>query len=161
MSEVEDLEEFFASIAANPRFTQRSVSIPGDFRTGWRLSILCLLLTRGRANQLALNHLHVLWWAIRTSSSRTLLLKWLRGDKNPDELIVRFDPSLTVTIDLAIGQQLVEKTASGLIKLTSKGGGLADAANSDIEVLVTEKAFLDELPKTITQRQISELLEWT
>jgi|SRR5699024_5037150 len=161
MSELEDLEEFFSTIPANPRFTQRSVNIPGDFRTGWRLSVLCLLLTRGRANQLALNHLHVLWWAVRTSSSRALFLNWLRGDKSPDELIVRFDPSLTVTIDLAMGQNLVEKTATGLIKLTPSGGGLADAVYTDSTVLVTEKVFLDQLPKTITQRQISELLEWT
>lgn len=161
MSDLEDLEEFFSSISANPRFTQRSVSIPGDFRTGWRLSVLCLLLTRGRANQLALDHLHVLWWAIRTYTSRALFLRWLDGDKNPDELIVRFDPSLTVTIDLAMGQQLAERTGSGRIKLTPTGEGLATTVNSDPNVLVTEKAFLDNLPRTITQRQISELLEWT
>lgn len=161
MSDIQSLEDFFSSIPARPQFTQRSVNIPGDFRTGWRLSVLSLLLTKGRSKSLALSHLHVLWWAIRTSTSRSLFLKWLEGDKNPDELLVRFDPSLTVTVDLALGQGLVERTTTGLIKLTALGGALADSANSDSLVLVTEKEFLERLPRSITQRQVSELLEWT
>lgn len=161
MTESKDLDAFFSSIPTNARFTQRAVNIPGDFRTGWRLSVLTLLLTRGRSTSLALDHLHVLWWAIRTPTSRSLFLRWLAGDKSPDEMIVRFDPSLTVTIDLALGQNLTQKTKSGLIKLTTAGIGLANAVNDDTTVLLTEKLFLEQLPKSISQRQISELLEWT
>lgn len=160
MSEIQDLEEFFTSIAANPRFTQRSVNIPGDFRTGWRLSVLTLLLAKGRSRALTLPHLHVLWWAVRTVTSRSLFLKWFEGDKHPDELLVRFDPSLTATVDLAYGQGLAERTQSGLIKLTATGFALANAVKDDSAVLVTEKEFLSRLPNSINQRQISELLEW-
>lgn len=160
MSELSDLENFFSALPATPRFTQRAVNIPGDFRTGWRLSVLSLVLARGRARQLALDHLHVLWWAIRTSSSRDLFLRWLDGQKAPDELIVRFDPSLTFAVDLALGQELVERTSSGLIRLTASGQSFADQVDSDPEVLVAEKAFLQKLPRNLTQRQISQLLEW-
>lgn len=160
MSEIEELEAFFSSISAAPRFTDRAVNIPGEFRTGWRLSVLCLILSRGRANQLALDHLHVLWWAVRSSTSRALFLRWATGEKSPDEIIVRFDPSLTATVDLATGQQLVGRTRSGLIKLTSAGLSLTEIVASETKVLVREKEFLQKLPSKISQRQLSDLLEW-
>ncbi len=56
---------------------------------------------------------------------------------------------------------MTQKTKSGLIKLTTAGIGLANAVNDDTTVLLTEKLFLEQLPKSISQRQISELLEWT
>lgn len=160
MSELEELDKFFSSVSASPRFVKRAVNIPGEFRTAWRLSVLCLILSRGRARQLALDHLHVLWWAIRSSTSRALFLRWEAGEKSPEEIIVRFDPSLTTTVDLAIGQRLVERTSSGLIKLTSTGAAMAESVASNRGVLEDEKEFLLSLPAKINQRQISELLEW-
>lgn len=159
-NEIESLVEFFDEIPFAPRFTRRAVNIPGDFRTAWRLTVLAMLLGRGRANALAIEHLHVLWWAIRTPKTRELFLRWLDGEKGPDELLVRFDPSLTVTVDLAIGEGLVTKEVSGSIRLTPKGEALAAAAQTESTVLRIEKAFLESLPRRITQRQIRELLEW-
>lgn len=161
MSGLQELEAFFSSVPATPHFTQRSVNIPGDFRTGWRLSVLSLLLSKGRSRSLTLPHLHVLWWAIRTSTSRSLFLKWHEGDKSPDELLVRFDPSLTLTVDLAFGQGLAERTETGLVKLTTTGSALAESVDKDPSVLAAEKEFLAKLPKSISQRQIRDLLEWT
>ncbi|UCR89931.1 hypothetical protein [Mycetocola spongiae] len=160
-SDIESLIQFFDEIPASPRFTRRAVNIPGDFRTAWRLSVLTMLLARGRANALAIDHLHVLWWAIRTPKTRELFLRWLQGDKGPDELLVRFDPSLTVTVDLAIGEGLVAKETSANIRLTAAGEALAAEAESDENVLRVEKTFLESLPRRITQRQIRKLLEWT
>ncbi|WP_413249132.1 hypothetical protein [Sinomonas flava] len=160
MNETETLADFFAGPFANPKFTRRSVSIPGDFRTAWRLSVLTLILSRGRANSLALDHLHVLWWAIRSKTTRELFLRWLNGEKQPDELLVRFDPSLTVTIEMALGEELVCKLPSGPIRLETRGTALANVVNANSEVLTSEKRFLENLPHRITQSQINKLLEW-
>lgn len=160
MREVEALREFFGEATATPRFSRRAVSIPGDFRTAWRLSILCLLLARGRANTLSLEHLHVLWWSIRTAKSRQLLLRWFDGDRSPDELLVRFDPSLTVTVDLALGQGLTTRESAGSIRLASAGSSLVASIYEREDLMVAEKAFLASLPARITQRQVRELLEW-
>lgn len=160
MSELDELRQFFGEVTAAPRFTRRPVSIPGDFRTAWRLSVLCLLLSRGRANTFSLEHLHVLWWAIRTAHTRELLLRWFEGDRAPDELLVRFDPSLTVTVDLARGQGLVTQESSSNIKLASGGLALVESVRRQEGLLAEERAFLDALPNRITQRQVRELLEW-
>lgn len=159
--DIENLIEFFEEIPSPPHFTRRPVNIPGDFRTAWRLTVLTMLLSRGRGKVLAIDHLHVLWWAIRTSKTRDLFLRWLQGDKGPDELLVRFDPSLTVTVDLAIGCGLATKEPSGRIRLTSSGVKIAATAENEETVLLIEKVFLSSLPRHITQRQIRELLEWT
>ncbi|MFC3481886.1 hypothetical protein [Kocuria carniphila] len=160
MREIEGLREFFEETTATPRFSRRAVSIPGDFRTAWRLSILCLLLQRGRANTLTLEHLHVLWWSIRTAKSRELLLRWFEGDRSPDELLVRFDPSLTVTVDLALGQGLVSLESNRSVRLANAGASLAKSIHEQEDLMIIEKTFLAALPAKITQRQVRELLEW-
>lgn len=161
MSEIDQLREFFDDEAQRPGFTRRASSIPGDLRVAWRLSVLCLLLRRGRANSLALEHLHVLWWAIRSDATRSLLLRWFTGEGEPDEMLVRFDPSLSATLDMAIGHGLAVVSDSGSVKLTAKGAGLADAVLIQNEALVSEKNFLAALPHKITQAQIQSLLEWS
>lgn len=160
MREVDALREFFEEVTATPRFLRRAVSIPGDFRTAWRLSVLCLLLQRGRANTLSLEHLHVLWWSVRTAKSRDLLLRWFDGARSPDELLVRFDPSLTVTLDLALGQGLVTREASGSIRLANAGASFAASIHEQEDLMVAEKEFIAALPARISQRQVREILEW-
>ena len=154
------LRAFFQTINATPEFSSRPTDIPGDLRISWRLSVLCLLLRRGRGNLLALEHLHVLWWAVRSEATRSLLLRRMSGEGRPDELLVRFDPSLTTTVDLALGAELVEVVAHGAVKLTATGLLFADEVAIEPNVLVAEKRFLAELPARITQAQINEILEW-
>jgi len=161
MSDIERLREFFSELEARPVFTRRATNIPGDLRIAWRLSVLCLILRRGRANSLALEHLHVLWWAVRSEATRSLLLRWFRGEGRPDEMLVRFDPSLSVTLDMAIGQRLALMTETGGVQLTPEGAALADAVLVQDEALVEEKNFLSELPTRITRTQIQSLLEWS
>ena len=76
-------------------------------------------------------------------------------------MLVRFDPSLSATLDMAIGQGLAVVSDSGSVKLTAKGAGLADAVLIQNEALVSEKNFLAALPNKITQAQIQSLLEWS
>jgi hypothetical protein len=161
MNDVELLKGAFQELGARARFTRRSVDIPGDSRVAWRLSILCLLLQRGRSKTLALEHLHVLWWAVRSTESRSVFLRWFEGEKRPDEFLVRFDPSLTTTVDLAIGQRLAVTHPNGSVQLTAIGVDLASAVAGDPDVLAVEKTFLSRLPVRITQREIQQLLEWS
>ena len=103
---------------------------------------------------------HVLWWAIRSPRTRSLFLRWQRDLQTPDELLVRFDPTLTRTIDLAVGSQLVLiDTNSNLVLLPSGRNLAADAWAMD-DVLELEKEFLSALPRRITQKSIQNLLEW-
>lgn len=160
MTEIKSLQEFFSDTETRPYFSRRPVNIPGDYRTTWRLAMVCILLHRGRANTLSMPHLHVLWWAANSSTSRELFLRWLAGTRAPDELLVRFDPSLIISVNLAIGERLAARENNGNIRLTSAGESFASAVERNDETLVAEKNFLDQLPRRITQQQIRDLLEW-
>jgi len=159
MSEFEALEELFAA-APGAVFSRRDDAIPGDLRITWRLSVLCLVLQRFRGNKSTLENLHILWWSVRSGETRGLFLRWLDGDKRPDEIIVRFDPSLAVTVDLALGAGLAMRTNTGAIALLPTGLALAVDLWSDADVLVEEKTFLSKLPRSLTQRALKELTEW-
>lgn len=159
MSEVHALEELFES-APRAVFIRRNVAIPGDLRITWRLSTLCLILQRFRGKKSTLENLHIMSWAIRSAETRDLFLRWFEGDKKPNEVIVRFDPSLSVSVDLAVGSGLVSRTATGSISLLPTGLALAEELWSDSTVLVEEKAFVAKLPKSLTQRTLKELTEW-
>jgi hypothetical protein len=160
VNDANELSDFFNSLDAAPRFQRRAENIPGDFRTAWRVTVLCLLLRHCRADSAPVGQLHTLWWAIRSARSRDLFLRWYEGEKSPDELLVRFDPSVDVTIDLAVGAGLVVREASGAIKLADPGRNLADRVGAEDGVLTEEKRFLSSMTRRITQRQIRDLLEW-
>lgn len=104
--------------------------------------------------------LHVLWWAARSAESRSLFLRWLAGTKEPDELLIRYDPSLSATLDLALGQGLVHMDVNLVASLAKPGVALAAAVMADDSLLSTEKAFLAQTPSRISQKSIRELLEW-
>jgi hypothetical protein len=153
------LRELFSARPAVLRFSDRAASIPGDYRVSWRLSIVVLLLQRGRAKSLQLEHLHVLWWAVRSAATRELLLRFLDGNGRPDEMLVRFDPSLSVTLDLAIGAGLVDVDSNGKVTVTATGIALA-ASLRDEPVLTAEKQFIEQLPRSITKAQFARILDW-
>lgn len=143
------------------RFTQRATDIPGDYRIAWRVSVLCLLLSHGRSSSLRLEHLHVLWWAAGSSASRARFLRWWNGYRSPEEVIVRFDPALTTSVDLALGQGLVLKTRQGALELSEDGLRLVRQIREDPDLLLDERAFLNELPRKIPQNRLQQILEWT
>lgn len=155
-----ELSEYFDSVDARIQFRTRTEPIPGDFRTAWRVAALCLILRHSRADSAPVEQLHTLWWAIRSEHTRNLFLKWHEGSKSPDELLVRFDPSVDVTIDLTLGAELASREPSGTIKLTPTGKSFADDIAQGSS-LVAERAFLQSLSGRVTQRQIRDLLEWT
>lgn len=160
MNSRRSLRELFDSGNARVAFADRAEPVPGDLRLSWRLVVLCLILDRSRAGKSSMQAAHVLWWAIRSSRTRDLFMKWRQGEGNPDELLVRFDPSLTATMDLAIGAGLISVDQNANLILESRGREVATDAWASAGVLEAEKEFLAALPKGITAKSIRELLEW-
>jgi hypothetical protein len=160
VSAVDDLEKLFAGHKASIGFTRTNDAIPGDLRIAWRLAVLCLMLARFRGKRGRIEHLHTLWWAIRSDESRQLVVRWFDRRPSPDEIIVRFDPSLTATIDLAVGQELIEQQPNGMIKLSPTGQALAETIWNQDGVLLMEKQFLGQLPPSISQKAMKDMTEW-
>lgn len=160
MTDQTTLAQVFEVSQRTLSFRERPEAIPGDVRISWRLSMLCLLVDRGRGRRLNLQTLHLMWWAIRTPESRSLFLRWMQGSKQPDDLLVRYDPSLSYSLDMALGQGLIVMTSAQVVQLTPAGGALAASVWAEDGVFVEEKEFLRRTPKSISQQAIRRLLEW-
>lgn len=101
---------------------------------------------------------HVLGWAVRNTQTRETFLRWVQGKKRPDDIIVRYDPSLSRTIDLSIGAGLVSRKNAGAVVLTAEGTTFARELERQRTILVNEKTFLSGLPRRMTQKYIDELI---
>jgi hypothetical protein len=160
MTSVDYLESTLGALEVPIRFSRRPDPIPADLRLAWRLSALVLVLHRCRNNTATLQQLHVLTWAIRSAHNRETFARWINGDKRPDDVIVRYDPSLSRTVDLALGFGLVSRNDKGAIVLTIAGSELADRVEGESGTLAQEKAFLHRLPRRISQKYINDLVTW-
>lgn len=161
MTSVDDsLEEAFDEVSTPIRFRHRPAPIPGDLRLGWRSSALALVLDQCRGKTANLEQVHLLLWGLRTEVGRQLILRWFSGGRRPDDPVVRYDPSLTRTIALAVAASLVVRNRNQTLTLSEEGQGIASTVRSATDVLIEEKRLLSELPRTITQAKVRQLLEW-
>lgn len=154
------------SVAIQPRPTP----LPCDLRPIWRIAALVLILNQCRQKRATIEQLHVMNWSIRSRRAQDHFLAYMQGRKSPNEVVVRYDPSLTRAIDFALGEGIVERyekpgsddeaKSQYRLTLSSHGEKLANELISDDENFVVEKAFLRDIGQKITQSQIADLFKW-
>jgi hypothetical protein len=160
MADDDVLEEAFGEVSTPIRFRHRPDPIPGDLRLGWRLPVLALVLDQCRAKTANLEQVHLLLWSLRTEAGRQLVARWFAGDRRPDDPIVRYDPSLTRTVALAVAAGIVKRNKNQTLTLSDEGQSIALVVRNQKHALVAEKRALSVLPKGITQTRIRQMLEW-
>jgi len=156
-------------------FRRRRVALPGDMRPVWRLHVLMLLLEQCWGGKATHQQLHVLNWAIRTEETRAAFLHFIHGNRSPNQIIVRYDPSLNRAVDFAFAEGIATHHEEGpelpweemshgrsyRIMLTKKGRDLLAIIRGMKDCLVVEKAFLDVVGKKVTQQLVESLFTWS
>lgn len=156
----DDLADLLQGLDSPIAFAERPDPIPGDLRLGWRLASFALILARCHANTANMEQIHLLAWALRSKDSRDTLVRWFEKRKSPDDFIVRYDPSLSRTIAIAIAVGLARRNANQTISLSEGGIALASNVWSEAGVMRTEKEFLEKLPRKISQKAVREIMAW-
>lgn len=137
------------------RFRERPVPLPAPLRVFWRMVLLCLLLQEAsRSGTTSLRRLHVLNWALRSPSARRGLLAVVDGRRRPEDVIVRYDPTLSIVLDFAIAERLVERLTGSRLRLTARGARLIKQVVEDGTTLVEERAFFSAIGKSITEAMV-------
>lgn len=171
------MPEVELEIALNVPFTfkRRPVPLPGDMRPVWRLHVLVLLLDQCWAGKATHQQLHVLNWAIRTEESRAAFLQFVHGHRSPNQVIVRYDPSLNRAVDFACAEGISshhDENADLIDAETSRGGGyrvmltqkgrelLREIRDMD-DCLVEEKEFLEAIGRKVNQQLVASLFSWS
>lgn len=138
-------------------FVNRPQPVPGALRPGWRIPTVLMLVRKCRGSKASLEQLHVLNWAIRDPAAMDTFLGFWRGEVDPDEAVVRYEPALNRAIDLAVGLHLLAWNDTKRLVLTEQGNELLTEIDEE-DVLIDEKEFLGALPSTITQAGVQRLL---
>jgi len=111
---------------------------------------------------MSLTKAHVLNWAVRDGSSREMFLRMEKGDRQLEDVPVRFDPPFNRAVDFAAAEGLVfldKKTTGLIVALTTAGWKLARELEEHEDSLRTERAFFEQV-RRIPERKIQELLSW-
>lgn len=127
-------------------FRTRPEAIPGDLRPLWRISVILLVLRLSSiGNKSTMRRLYIFNWAILSEENRNKLRELIRGSISPDEIIIRFEPSLSRALDFARGEGLLEFIAGKRVQLTLQGLNAAEELLRNQNILVEEKNFLREI----------------
>jgi len=153
-------ETSFPKIDVPFTFTRRPEPLPPDLRPNWRVAMLLLLLRSCRSEKASLKKLHVLNLAIRTPESRRRFLAHVKGDGNPDDVIIRFEPGLNRAIDFARGDDLLRIEKGKSVKLTDRGSSIAQQIDRNEDCMVEERKFLEEVKPFVLEKHIKALLRW-
>src|SRR2546421_1674062 len=111
-------------------YSQRPRPVPADGRPLWRVPYVLLLVRTCRQEVASLVQLHVLNWALRSSGGVKQLARFLAGDLEREDPVVRYEPALDRAVALAggLGLLVFEKK---LWRLTDKGRSLLEELNRD------------------------------
>lgn len=138
-------------------FHRRPSTVPGEQRIAWRISLLVLVLFSSRSKRSSLARLHLVCDGIRTKVRMLQFQQVLAGELFATSWIPRIDPSLGRAIDMAIGEDFVERV-SDRYQLKSAGIKLGNQLTKDETVLKEEKEFLKKHRPLLTEGRLSALL---
>jgi hypothetical protein len=148
--------ELYAALNRPFLFRDRPTSAPSDLRPVWRVPVIVLLISHCRGKKATHEQLHILNWAVRSTSSAKLLGEYLAGEIPPDRAIVRMEPALDRAAALARGFGLAAWKGR-YWTLTHNGRKLLETLRADESLLAREKGLLGGLSKPLTQTAVAAL----
>lgn len=137
-------------------FTERPVPIPAELRPQWRITLVCLIVHACWGKRASWHQLHVMNWATRTAVTRATYERLHQLQAKPDDVVVRYDPSLDRAIDLAAGEGLLERRGGETLVLTQAGTRLVDLVSAG-DALGEEREFLARV-RPVKQGFVEQLL---
>lgn len=127
-------------------FRRRAKTLEARQRVAYRTSLLVLVLAHFNQRAASVQSLNSIFWATRNSRTRRMFKNWWSGRYSITSNTERSDPGLGVTVRLAVVDGLIVPLRGGeRVKLTEKGGQLAEAILAEPNLMRDERLFLSEL----------------
>ncbi|MBD8494999.1 hypothetical protein IFU05_18640 [Pseudomonas syringae] len=145
---------------ATIKFTPRPMPVLTELRPMYKICQALLILDIcGHGGKCSLIKLHLMHWAMKTPMRMdTMILAVQLGQITLP--VWGFDPALSIALQLAFRDGLIEPTSSGF-KLLRKGHQLATDIKSDGTVMVEEKIMLSKVGRKITEGMVKTISkEW-
>ncbi len=156
-----------AILDAEVTFRVRPLPVSCMLRPTYRIALLVLLLDKCTRQQATMLQIQVLNWAIRNPANRQHFLQLMAGNLRPDDVLVRFDPTLSRAIDFAIGEGVIEIPTGNddaddvphrvPMRLGEKGKALLSSITQMGDVFVIEKNFLASIGRKVSRKAVEAL----
>jgi hypothetical protein len=136
------------------RFKKRPYAVAPDFRPGWKVSLLLLILhLSSRGGRSSLTRLHVLNWAARSVRHQREFAATLKAEAPLFSFKVRFEPAFSRAVDLAAAAGLVSWVGGNRIEVSATGSRIAKKLERSVQTFRPEISFLQGIGKSVTESQ--------
>lgn len=136
----------------------RPLPIAGDLRISWGISKILLILGSSRAGQASFQKLHFLAHASSTETLRREAIILLRDASAALIPSTRVEPWVNRATNFAIGLGFVDATPGHAVRITDPGREAYDEIMGQTDVLGEEKAFMADVRRLATERNINRVL---
>ena len=103
--------------------------------------------------------LHALNWICHSQENRDRFTAVIAGEAQPDDLLIRIEPSLGRAIDFAVGEKLVKWVKGNRIELTELGRSFWATLKSG-GCLATETNYLKKVKSAASEKNLNSILLW-
>ncbi|MAD01906.1 hypothetical protein CNQ84_13245 [Pseudomonas abyssi] len=145
---------------ATIKFTPKPMPVLTELRPMYKIcQALLILHICGHGSKCSLVKLHLMHWAMKTPKRmETMTMAAQLGQISLP--VWGFDPALSIALQLAVRDGLIEATTTGF-KLLPKGRQLVTDIISDGSVMADEKITLSKIGRRITESMVKTISkEW-
>jgi hypothetical protein len=139
-------------------FHRTSIPLPPELRPAWRVALLLSMVDHCWGKRATWRQLHVLNWALRSTHGRATLQRLRQGKPFPDDVVVRYEPSLNRAVDLAVGLRLMEWRDGRRLYLTDEGSAALQRLEAT-SALQSEREYLAAQLGVLTQSEADRILK--
>lgn len=141
------------------KFEEKPEAIPYQYRLSYKTSIIMLIMkiNCGRSG-CSLTKIHILIAALYSKHEAENLNKFLNNSFSYHPPL-KFDPTINITINFMLADELIFQQQNGLFRLTKKGTTFSNNILKDKELLLEEKNYLLQISTRLSETVISSSLK--
>lgn len=138
------------------RFHRRPSPVLPEHRPMYKIGqVLLVLQIASHGGKSRLARLHLLNWALKRPERQMQLIAASQSKRLAVEAW-GFDPALAIAIRFAISEGLIEETSTGY-GISESGRDFVQLLTKNVDVFVTEKNFLEQIGKKVTEAMVDEV----
>ena len=139
-------------------FDAKASAVPYNYRISYKIALICAIIGKccGKKGCSAIK-LQMINAATTSKKARVELFKLIDNPFTTETTIIRFDPSISRAINLAIADEIIFRQSNGLYRLRDKGKALLNEIYKDEETFIVEKQLLFDLSNKLTEDIIDRI----
>ena len=139
-------------------FDSKASAVPYNYRISYKIALISAIIGKccGKKGCSAIK-LQMITAATTNEKAKEELFSLIGIPFISETTIIRFDPTISRGINLAMADEVIFRQSNGLYRLKDKGKALLNAIYKDDTTLVVEKQLLSKLSNKLTEDIIDRI----